>query len=503
MLGRGKIEDFTWKGYLDFTTCTECGRCQSQCPAWNTGKPLSPKLVIMDLRDHLFAKAPYILGDKDSREPRRGPGPGTALTRKHASHACPSPASSGSRVPGPSRPPARSSAPLEQGGVIDPDVLWSCTTCGACVEQCPVDIEHIDHIVDMRRYQVMVESEFPGELSGLFKNLETKRQSLGPERQGPHQVDRRGRLRRAGVRQGRRLVRRLRVPVLGGLRGRPRGPREEDHQGRRRAARHRGREVSSCSARARPAPATRPAAPATSSCSSSWPPRTSRPSTACSRASRRSIARSSSPARTASTRSGREYPQLGGNYTVLHHTQLLNRLVRDKKLVPVSPVEPGRHLSRPVLPGQAQQGLRGAARADRGLGRQAHRDAAARRPRPVLRCGRCADVDGRAHRQARQPRTRRRGAGHRRIEDRDRLPVLPRDDDRRRRRRRRGDGQAKAEVLDVAQLLLGSGQGLGHVARQGRGCKGIRGARRPRRGLGTDGRSRAGGDATSGDGHRT
>ena len=77
VLGRGKIEDFTWKGYLDFTTCTECGRCQSQCPAWNTGKPLSPKLVIMNLRDHLFAKAPYILGDKqgalrceDHRRPR-------------------------------------------------------------------------------------------------------------------------------------------------------------------------------------------------------------------------------------------------------------------------------------------------------------------------------------------------------------------------------------------------------------------------------------------------
>src|SRR5205807_4882572 len=62
IFGKGKIEDFTWKGMLDFASCTECGRCQSQCPAWNTGKPLSPKLVIMNLRDHLFAKAPYILG---------------------------------------------------------------------------------------------------------------------------------------------------------------------------------------------------------------------------------------------------------------------------------------------------------------------------------------------------------------------------------------------------------------------------------------------------------
>ncbi|MGH3909360.1 MAG: Fe-S oxidoreductase, partial [Pseudonocardiaceae bacterium] len=65
VFGRGKVEDFTWKGMLDFATCTECGRCQSQCPAWNTGKPLSPKLVIMDLRDHLFAKAPYLLGNQE------------------------------------------------------------------------------------------------------------------------------------------------------------------------------------------------------------------------------------------------------------------------------------------------------------------------------------------------------------------------------------------------------------------------------------------------------
>src|ERR1700759_4786695 len=66
--GRGKIEDFTWKGNLDFATCTECGRCQSQCPAWNTGKPLSPKLVIMDLRDHWMAKAPYLIGGKETPE---------------------------------------------------------------------------------------------------------------------------------------------------------------------------------------------------------------------------------------------------------------------------------------------------------------------------------------------------------------------------------------------------------------------------------------------------
>ncbi|HJY55746.1 MAG TPA: (Fe-S)-binding protein, partial [Streptosporangiaceae bacterium] len=65
VFGLGKIEDFTWKGLLDMATCTECGRCQSQCPAWATGKPLSPKQVILDLRDHAFAKAPYLLAATD------------------------------------------------------------------------------------------------------------------------------------------------------------------------------------------------------------------------------------------------------------------------------------------------------------------------------------------------------------------------------------------------------------------------------------------------------
>ena len=65
VFGRGKIEDFTWKGLLDFASCTECGRCQSQCPAWNTAKPLSPKMLVLDLRDHAFAKAPYLLASSD------------------------------------------------------------------------------------------------------------------------------------------------------------------------------------------------------------------------------------------------------------------------------------------------------------------------------------------------------------------------------------------------------------------------------------------------------
>ncbi|HEY0813478.1 MAG TPA: (Fe-S)-binding protein [Pseudonocardia sp.] len=174
VFGRGKIEDFTWKGMLDMATCTECGRCQSQCPAWNTGKPLSPKLVIMDLRDHLLAKAPYIIGGKDLPEEGAVSVKGGAdQAGGHGHHV---PESGFGRVQGSG--PEQATRPLvgtlEQGGVIDPDVLWSCTTCGACVEQCPVDIEHVDHIVDMRRHQVLIESEFPSELGVLFRNLENK-----------------------------------------------------------------------------------------------------------------------------------------------------------------------------------------------------------------------------------------------------------------------------------------------------------------------------------------
>ncbi|MGI5504005.1 (Fe-S)-binding protein [Lentzea sp. CA-135723] len=168
VFGVGKVEDFSWKGWLDFSTCTECGRCQSQCPAWNTGKPLSPKLVITQLRDHAYAKAPYLLagGSKDMAGDEVGLTEDKYEDYKKRLESIDVLAM------------AESERPLIGGpdelGVIDPEVLWSCTTCGACVEQCPVDIEHVDHIVDMRRYQVLIESNFPTELGGMFKNLENK-----------------------------------------------------------------------------------------------------------------------------------------------------------------------------------------------------------------------------------------------------------------------------------------------------------------------------------------
>ena len=140
VFGIGSAADISWKGLLDMSTCTECGRCQSQCPAWHTEKPLSPKLLIMAMRDHALAKI------------------------------------------GSSAEPVKIVGNNPHENAISLDVLWSCTTCGACVEECPVDIEHIDHIVNMRRFQVLVESEFPTELGNTFRNLEKAGNPWGANR---------------------------------------------------------------------------------------------------------------------------------------------------------------------------------------------------------------------------------------------------------------------------------------------------------------------------------
>ncbi len=135
VFGLGNRADISWKGLLDMTSCTECGRCQSQCPAWHTDKPLSPKLLIMAMRDHAMAKV------------------------------------------------VETEALVGENAPISLDVLWSCTSCGACVNECPVDIEHVDHIVNMRRFQVLVESEFPSELGGTFRNLEKAGNPWGANKQ--------------------------------------------------------------------------------------------------------------------------------------------------------------------------------------------------------------------------------------------------------------------------------------------------------------------------------
>ena len=133
-LGAATVQDLSWKEILDTYSCTECGRCQSVCPAWSTGKPLSPKLIVMNLRDHLFQQGPRLL------ETRGGDGEVEKV-------------------------------PLNPE-VIEDEVVWDCVTCGACMQECPVNIEHVDHIVDMRRNLVMGESRFPAEAGTLLRNLE-------------------------------------------------------------------------------------------------------------------------------------------------------------------------------------------------------------------------------------------------------------------------------------------------------------------------------------------
>jgi Fe-S oxidoreductase len=340
VLGRGKIEDFTWKGYLDFTTCTECGRCQSQCPAWNTGKPLSPKLVIMNLRDHLFAKAPYILGDQETPlENTAEGGVGEDLRgEKHAeTHAVPE--SGFERILGSG--PAQATRPLvgtlEEGGVIDPDVLWSCTTCGACVEQCPVDIEHIDHIVDMRRYQVMVESEFPGELGVLFKNLERAGnpwgQSSKERSKWIDEVD-------------------FDVPVYGDDVDSFDGFEYLFWVGCAGALEDRAKKTTKAVAELLATAGVKFLVLGTGeTCTGDSARRAGNEFLFQQLASQNveTINELFEGVETVDRKIvvtcphcfntiGREYPQLGSNYTVVHHTQLLNRLVRDKKLVAVSPV---------------------------------------------------------------------------------------------------------------------------------------------------------------------
>jgi Fe-S oxidoreductase/nitrate reductase gamma subunit len=131
--GAAKLEDFTWKQLLDFDACTRCGRCQDNCPAWLSGKPLSPKFVILDLQRHMHATAGAGSSNGDAAE-------GVAMI----------------------------------GDIISEDVLWSCTTCRACEENCPVSIEHVDTIVDMRRNLVLEQGSMPETAEAALRSLEQR-----------------------------------------------------------------------------------------------------------------------------------------------------------------------------------------------------------------------------------------------------------------------------------------------------------------------------------------
>ena len=136
--GATALPDLTWKALLDFDACTNCGRCQAQCPAWASGKPLSPRQLIQDMKDYMLARAPQLQAAR-----RAGVEP---------------------------PPPPRH---MVHEAVTD-EVVWSCTTCRACMEACPVFIEHIDHIVDMRRFLVLEESSMPETAQGALMSMEQR-----------------------------------------------------------------------------------------------------------------------------------------------------------------------------------------------------------------------------------------------------------------------------------------------------------------------------------------
>ena len=392
VFGLGKIEDFTWKGLLDMATCTECGRCQSQCPAWATDKPLSPKQVILDLRDHAFAKAPYLLAASDEEREKL-----------------------------PDAVKAEAERPLvgtkDDNGVIDPDVLWSCTNCGACVEECPVDIEHIDHIDGMRRHQVLIESAFPVEAAGMLRNLENKGDPWGMG--GTRRGDWIGELD-------------FEVPVVDGKIG-------DDIEylfwvGCAGALEDRAKKTTKAIATLLHQAGVTFAVLGPAETCTGDPARRIGNEFVFSMLAQQNIETLNEAAPRTVVAScphcfntiSREYPQLGGNYEVIHHTQLLARLVDEGKIKPADGGGGEDHLSRSVLPGPAQQGVHPAA-GDHRRGARDHRrgDAPVQEPGVLLRRGRGADVDGRADRQADQHRADRGSPGAEPGHDLHRLPVLP------------------------------------------------------------------------------
>jgi len=142
--GTSYINQFTWKQVLDMYSCTECGRCASHCPATMSGKELAPRQLLVNLRDYLYAHEDQMLAVK----PAAGEGAEAEAVTV------------GENVVG--------------EGLIHDEVLWACTTCRACEEACPVMIEYVDKIVDMRRHLVQEEARFPVELTRTFKGMETQ-----------------------------------------------------------------------------------------------------------------------------------------------------------------------------------------------------------------------------------------------------------------------------------------------------------------------------------------
>lgn len=191
-LGLGTIKDYTWKNLLDLDACTACGRCQEVCPAYLSGKPLSPKWVILDTRNHVRA-----LHAQGSLNTSHLPQPAVALDAALSrSVMLPfdglTPATEGGYTLGGFRRAASepvhsavstigaSADALLSGDVFDPNVFWSCNTCMACVEACPVGINHVDHIVGNRRNMTLMQGQIPHEAQATLRSLESRANPYGP-----------------------------------------------------------------------------------------------------------------------------------------------------------------------------------------------------------------------------------------------------------------------------------------------------------------------------------
>lgn len=183
-LGLGTIKDYTWKQLLDLDACTSCGRCQDACPAYLSGKPLSPKWIILDSRNHMLAlHAKGELGKSIVVEPLKG------LDSRLVTSYLKSggfPYSDDRSFRGQNVAVQNSALAIGQsvdhriaGEVIDSNAFWSCTTCMACVEVCPVGIHHVDQIVENRRNMVLMQGEIPHEAQATLKALENRGNPFG------------------------------------------------------------------------------------------------------------------------------------------------------------------------------------------------------------------------------------------------------------------------------------------------------------------------------------
>lgn len=167
-IGVARIEHVSWKAILDFYTCTECGRCSDNCPAHMTGKLLSPKHLTLDLRNHLYNREDEVLA-----LPKKGQGNGAPAEASGEEDGASEEAAANGASNGAANGMTLGLKPVDLvPDVIHPDVIWGCTTCRACEEQCPVMISYVDKIVDMRRNVVLVKGEFPFELQKPFEGME-------------------------------------------------------------------------------------------------------------------------------------------------------------------------------------------------------------------------------------------------------------------------------------------------------------------------------------------